>query len=564
MLKRINIFILFIIFLFIMSFDIKASSEDLYNDLFSGFSIISGNRDISSELIYKIRYTALDITDEDINGEINYQYEILGDNNFNGSINVLYKIENSLGVELKVSIGDVIIYDLVLNDYASIDVCEYFDFTQYSNQILYVDSYTYNVNFLSGSSNAIALAFYENTKLDYLLGIKANKGKVKYFTFSNNDAKSIDELYYDIEKQYDVITNNIILESNYSPITNYVEPGTYKVKILSVDAYDEIHLDIINILAVNSDNYFYCDYISANFDDPITDEMIYKYYVHYYDKSNIKSYKINSDYKYNANIEGIYDYQVIILDNDNNELSCSGKIEVGDFTKPLLTINYDGMGDGSYKTIKEIFYYKAYDNKDLDITSKIKIKDLDDYEHNYEREGTYRFLFSVEDDNKNESTKIVEYKVYIKKEEVIEEPKEENEEESKEEVNEEIKEDKKENINPTQIKYEFYTDNQTPLTREMIRQKLIFSGFYKETDNISITSEYFDNKDKNGTYILYVNMNDNTECYSITVKEKEVILDESEEEEGFNYNYVILGSVIGVLLIGGLSFVIIKKIKKKK
>ena len=49
-----------------------------------------------------------------------------------------------------------------------------------------------------------------------------------------------------------------------------------------------------------------------------------------------------------------------------------------------------------------------------------------------------------------------------------------------------------------------------------------------------------------------------------TVKEKEVILDESEEEEGFNYNYVILGSVIGVLLIGGLSFVIIKKIKKKK
>ncbi|MBO5542681.1 MAG: AAA family ATPase, partial [Acholeplasmatales bacterium] len=131
-------------------------------------------------------------------------------------------------------------------------------------------------------------------------------------------------------------------------------------------------------------------------------------------------------------------------------------------------------------------------------------------------------------------------------------------------LNEKIKDDKKENINPTQIKYEFYTDNQTPLTREMIRQKLIFSGFYKETDNISITSEYFDNKDKNGTYILYVNMNENTECYSITVKEKEVILDESEEEGGFNYNYVILGSVIGVLLIGGLSFVIIKKIKKKK
>ena len=134
-----------------------------------------------------------------------------------------------------------------------------------------------------------------------------------------------------------------------------------------------------------------------------------------------------------------------------------------------------------------------------------------------------------------------------------------------EEKNEEKEEeDKKENINPTQIKYEFYTDSQTPLTREMIRQKLIFSGFYKETDNISITSEYFDNKDKNGTYILYVYMNDNTDCYSITVREKEVILDESTEEEEFNYSYVILGSVIGVLLIGGLSYVLIKKIKKKK
>ena len=59
-------------------------------------------------------------------------------------------------------------------------------------------------------------------------------------------------------------------------------------------------------------------------------------------------------------------------------------------------------------------------------------------------------------------------------------------------------------------------------------------------------------------------MNDNTDCYSITVREKEVILDESTEEEEFNYSYVILGSVVGVLLIGGLSYVLIKKIKKKK
>ena len=134
------------------------------------------------------------------------------------------------------------------------------------SSISFLNQYEKNILFKKlDSSNAIALAFYENTKLDYLLGVKANKGKVKYFTFSNNDAKSIDELYYDIEKQYDVITNHIILESNYSPITNYVEPGTYKVKILSVDAYDEIHLDIINILAVNSDNYFYCDYYLCMF-----------------------------------------------------------------------------------------------------------------------------------------------------------------------------------------------------------------------------------------------------------------------------------------------------------
>ena len=560
MLKRINIFILFIIFIFLMSFDIKASSNDLYNDLFSGFSIITGDKDISNELIYKIRYTAKDITDEDINGEINYKYEILGDSNFNGVINVLYKIENSLGVELKVSIGDTVIYDLVLNDYASIYECNIFDFTSYSNKLLYVDSYTYNVNFISGSSNAIALAFYESTKLDYLLGVKAKKGKAKTFTLSNTAAKSIDELYYDIEKEYDIITNHMILESNYSPISNNIEIGTYKVKLLSVDAYNDIYLDIIYINAIDSNNYFYCDYINANFDDPITDEMIYKYYVHYYDKDNIKSYKIISDYKYNANNDGIYDYEVIIKDYDDNELSCNGKIKVGDFTKPVLIINYDGVGDGSYKSINDIFDYKAYDNRDLDITSKIKIRDLDDYEHNYNKEGTYRFLFTVSDIALNEANKIVEYKVNIKKEEVTPDPKEDIEEKNEEKE----EDDKKENINPTQIKYEFYTDNQTPLTREMIRQKLIFSGFYKETDNISITSEYFDNKDKNGTYILYVYMNDNTDCYSITVREKEVILDESTEEEEFNYSYVILGSVIGVLLIGGLSYVLIKKIKKKK
>ena len=98
----------------------------------------------------------------------------------------------------------------------------------------------------------------------------------------------------------------------------------------------------------------------------------------------------------------------------------------------------------------------------------------------------------------------------------------------------------------------------------MLRQKLIFSGFYKENDNFSMTSEYFENKDKNGTYLIYVHINNDIDCYSITVNDKEVKLEVNDEDEGFDYRFIVIGGIIVGVLVIGIGYLIIKKIKNKK
>ena len=94
--KYIILFIVVILFFGIESKAVKLDSEFETNSLFDGFSAIIGNENLSSDLIYKIRYSVKDLTDEVIDGEINYKYKISGDTKFNGYLNVSYKIEESL------------------------------------------------------------------------------------------------------------------------------------------------------------------------------------------------------------------------------------------------------------------------------------------------------------------------------------------------------------------------------------------------------------------------------------------------------------------------------------
>ncbi len=568
--KRISLIILLIVsILFIGTKTYASGTNNLKEDFdlktpYDGFNAIYGDMNLSNDLIYDVRYTVKDSTDDIIDGEIIYKYEILGDSNFNSFIDVLYRIENSLGTELKVTIGSKVIYDLVLGEYASIYECNLFDFTDYSDKLLSVGSFTYTDNLVSSDSKAIALIFQEKVKLDFLIGIKAKRGINKYLTLSNINAYDIEEIYSDIKKTHEAVLNHRILESNYYPVSNKINPGTYQVKVLSVDAFNELYIDKINIDVIENDNYFYCEDIKINFDEPITDEIIFKYYVHYYNKSDIKSYKIDSDYKLTANKEGIYDYKVTITDNNDNVLTYDAKIEVGDFKKPFLEVSCNCVGDGSYLSIEDIFTYSAYDNKDLDVTSKVLVYDIDDYEHNYNKAGIYRFLFTVKDNNKNENTKLVEYSVFVENEEIIDDVIENENIDNTEEIKEEKIEEKEEPKKIDTIKYDFYTDNETPLTREMIRQKLIFSGFYKENDNFSLSSDYFDNKEINGTYLLYVNLNNQTDCYSITVKDKVEASQILEEKDEVDVRFIIIASLIGLSLAGGIAFLIIKRVKKKK
>jgi len=624
--KYIILFIIIILFFGIESKAVKLDSDFETNNLFDGFSAIIGNENLSSDLIYKIRYSVKDLTDEVIDGEINYKYKISGDTKFNGYLNVSYKIEESLGKEIKASVGDILIYDLILDDYASIKKSEVFDFTEYSNNILYVSDYTYNLTFVSKDSKGIVEGLSEELKLDFLLGIRAKKGKTSSLFLSNIDIKGIDELYSKIEEQYKSTLNHIVLYSDYYTNSSTLNAKNYNIKFLTLDTNNELNIDNVYISIIENENYFYCDDINVNVDEALSDELIYKYYVHFYDKAKVDSYKIDTDYKYSANKKGTY-YYTVTLNVGEQVITSKAKIIVSNYYKPVLIVNSILEGDGSYVPINELFEYKAYSNN-TDITVKVKIKDLDDYEHNYNKTGTYKFLFEVTDnitlvskiaklnvvkkivdddlnedpnidensndnkediinddnnesndnkedtinDNNNESNDNKEDIINDNKEDIINDDNNESIDNKEDIINDDNNDsnenDEKandESLEELDIKYDLYTDNETPLTREMIRQKLIFSGFYNENDSLSISSNYFENKDKNGTYVIIVKKDDITDYYSITVKDK-TNKEELEvgQENDFDYRGIIIGSIIGIIIISGIIFLIIKKVKKSK
>ncbi len=636
--KYIILFIIIILFFGIESKAVKLDSDFETNNLFDGFSAIIGNENLSSDLIYKIRYSVKDLTDEVIDGEINYKYKISGDSKFNGYLNVSYKIEESLGKEIKASVGDILIYDLILDEYASIKKSEVFDFTEYSNNILYVSDYTYNLTFVSKDYKGIVEGLSEEIKLDFLLGIRAKKGKTSSLFLSNIDIKGIEELYSKIEEQYKSTLNHIVLYSDYYTNSSTLDAKNYNIKFLTLDTSNELNIDNVYISIIENENYFYCDDINVNAAEALSDELIYKYYVHFYDKSKVDSYKIDTDYKYSANKKGTY-YYTVTLHVGEQVITSKAKIIVSNYYKPVLIVNSILEGDGSYVPINELFEYKAYSNN-TDITAKVKIKDLDDYEHNYNKTGTYKFLFEVTDnitlvskiaklnvvkkivdDDLNEDPNIDEIsndnnEVIDNKDDTINDDNNEsidNKEDTINDDNNEVIDSKEDTINDDNnevidnkediindnnevidnkediinddnndsnekeeiannesleeldIKYDLYTDNETPLTREMIRQKLIFSGFYNENDSLSISSNYFENKDKNGTYVIIVKKDDITDYYSITVKDK-TNKEELEvgQENDFDYRGIIIGSIIGIVIISGIIFLIIKKVKKSK
>ena len=117
-------------------------------------------------------------------------------------------------------------------------------------------------------------------------------------------------------------------------------------------------------------NNFYCDDINVDFSDLINSNKIFNNFIHYYNKDNIKSFEIISDYFKTPNVIGKYKYNAILYTYDNEIIryELDSYINVIDLSIPYIEISVIGYGNGNYKSINIIFKdAKAYDLKEGDI-----------------------------------------------------------------------------------------------------------------------------------------------------------------------------------------------------
>ena len=114
------------------------------------------------------------------------------------------------------------------------------------------------------------------------------------------------------------------------------------------------------------------------------------------------------------------------------------------------------------------------------------------------------------------------------------------------------------------IVYEFNVTTANVLTRALFSQKLVFSGFYKEGDELTISSKYFENKEIPGSYLASVYHDGDIKYFIINVEEgknEDVIV--NDDTSSYKTPYIIISVIIigGVLGFGVFYFY---KIRKRK
>ena len=303
-----------------------------------------------------------------------------------------------------------------------------------------------------------------------------------------------------------------------------------------------------------------CDYVKVSYKEPITLIQYRDNYIHGYDLNfNKNEYRITSDYFYGySKIIGTYGVSVK-YDKDAIIISSEGIIEVIDDIPPI--IKGDGQVNDNLSSKRDIYEYlssyKATDEIDGDLSDRIVISDLDDYDNNLDKGGTFRFLLECTDNSGNKSKKTVKYIVNddIEREDV--EPTQTTDNPS-----EEVASTPSSTRDQVIIEYTIKANTNKHLTMDELKGRLKFYGLIPDNYDGEIISDYFGNEDTPGEYQILVE-DEGKHYYSLIVeasKESGVTPPKSNVDSNMIL-IIILSSIGGVLLIviAILAIILIKK-----
>ncbi len=500
--KKIVFILCFIIFTAV--YNVKANASQLWElennlkeELYSGtkFSVIQGIEDVDRFLtstfyecykygIYEhVRY-----------GDIYLYGRIVGDDSITPIYWKFTVKENHIWYKAQVYLKDTLIYEVIdEEDVIQITTCktiDLYDFIGYSKEgfSLEVDKeFTYDeltaYDFYP-QHGPIDVEYYTQTMAFTCLEgflYKKNElyeGKELHFITEVSNLLTLEEILNSLQvTDYTdgKISNIEIIDNTYVLDNDFIEPGSYTMKIKAKDSSNHItiqecFIDVYDILppkivAENKEVAYNATYNLQMIKNWFTVEGDEEYTLEI----------IENTYSPNARVLGTYKITAKATDGYGNEAYKTIEVKVIDKTKPTITIQQAIRVPihANYEVEDMKQFVLVYDEIDQEITD-YKLTDLNDFVHHSKDKGYYNFLVEAEDKSGNAIS--TTFRIYLSDEDfpVIEAP-----------------------------LYTIIVSSDQKISKEEVIQLLIRTGQISSED-VMISSLYFDEFNPSGSYLLNI------------------------------------------------------------
>ncbi len=334
------------------------------------------------------------------------------------------------------------------------------------------------------------------------------------------------------------ISNYEVIYNEYEPVDGKIDVGSYNFRVIASDTSgNTIYQDCCVLVVDASAPQIEASDITVSYTKKLTEDAIYNY-ITINDSHTYEFSLICEEYFDNYNVPWQYEYTVIATDEYDNEAIKTGKINVIDDVAPIVC-KQDIKITHPYNKITDEDIFNALTIKDtidgiLDI-NYCKFIDLDNYNENHSTLGEYKYEVIVSDKTGNSTSVIVTIFVV-------------------------------DNDYPV-ISFDTYTlilASNEKYTREDILNILKLTGQIASTDNIVLTSLYFEDSDPVGEYELLIKLPTGEEIKNtICIAEDSNISYDKPTIPNKNINYslyIIIGITFTMICcISVLSIVAYKK-----
>ncbi|MCR5113559.1 MAG: hypothetical protein K6A63_06440 [Acholeplasmatales bacterium] len=339
-----------------------------------------------------------------------------------------------------------------------------------------------------------------------------------------------------------------IINSNYDP--NNLELSNYYIRLRSYGD-NTIYLRTININITDMESLINTQDIEVSYDSKLT---IYDILAKCEVGFEYKSFNVTSDYFYSYNKLGEYSYIIYFTDLNDNTYYGNGLIKVVDNEAPHVDTNAINANQTTLLERADILslinVYDDYDGKIADV----QLNGYVNYLKQYDIEGEYEIEAIASDSTGNIMNEIII--ITVGKSTITRTPISSIDIEERAAEEEIVEEAKDTTIIYSDYIINSYTDHK--LSMSEIQDLLISEGLLSNDDIVTFSGEYFDLDSPNsGQYeILLTYISGKRVYYEISNSIREVIV---EEEEADNTNIIIFSIIGGIVLVGVVTILIIRR-----